>query len=514
MQFFGLDCEFEPLETPLPIFRARVDAGQWLELARSIVEAKGQLVSLWGSDRRRAGASFEVAAAYRTADGLLCAELTLDPQRPVYPDIARFFAPANRMQRAARDLLGIEADGNTDCRPWLRHDAWPADYFPLRHENTGQERFDLPAENYPFVRVEGDGVHEIPVGPVHAGIIEPGHFRFSVVGEKVLRLEERLGYTHKGIERRFIGMDVETGARLAGRVSGDSTVAYAWAYAMAVESLAHQHVPARARWLRALLLERERVANHLGDLGALGNDAAFGFALTQFSLLREDWLRMNAECFGHRLLMDRICPGGVERDLGDAAKQALRDQAIAMRASVRELQRIFDEHAGMQDRLVTTGCISPALAQQLGLTGLAARASGRTGDLRSDFAWAPYDSLDFKVCSQHNGDVAARLNLRFAEVFESLRLIETLLQRLPEGQVRTPIDPPANAKGAGWVEGWRGEILVALDTDEAGAIARCHCHDPSYQNWPVLEHAVIGNIVADFPLINKSFNLSYSGQDL
>jgi Ni,Fe-hydrogenase III large subunit/Ni,Fe-hydrogenase III component G len=514
MRFYGLDCDFARLDAPLPIFRAQVDVATWRDLARSIVEAKGQLVSLWGSDHRHRGAGFEVAAAYRSADGLLWAELALDPIRPVYPDLSQLFMPAIRMQRAARDLVGIEAEGAGDDRPWLRHGSWPADYFPLRHENTGDERFAPADEPYPFVRVEGDGVHEIPVGPVHAGVIEPGHFRFSVVGEKVLRLEQRLGYTHKGIERRFAGMDLGTGARLAGRVSGDSTVAYAWAYAMAAESLSGVQIPERARWLRALLLERERVANHLGDLGALGNDAAFGFALTQFSLLREDWLRMNAECFGHRLLMDRIVPGGLACDPGNDACQTLRDQTAAFDRSVRALQRIFDEHAGMQDRLVTTGRVSPDLAETLGLTGLAARASGRTADLRGDFGWFPYDRLGFRLSSHRNGDVAARLNLRFAELFESLRLIEGILTALPDGPVLTPVATRPDARGAGWIEGWRGEILVALDTDESGVIARCHCHDPSWQNWPVLEHAVIGNIVADFPLINKSFNLSYSGQDL
>jgi len=514
MRFFGIDCEFARLDAPLPIFRAQVDVAQWQDLARSVAEAQGQLVSLWGADGRAAGGGFAVSAAYRCADGLLWAHLALDPAQPGYPDIAHLFPAANRMQRAARDLVGIVAEGSCDVRPWLRHHAWPEDYFPLRSESTGQERFDSHAEDYAFVRVEGDGVHEIPVGPVHAGIIEPGHFRFSVVGEKVLRLEQRLGYTHKGIERRFVGMTADEGARLAGRVSGDSTVAYAWAYAMAVESLSALQVPERARWLRALLLERERIANHLGDLGALGNDAAFGMALAQFSRLREDWLRVNAKCFGHRLLMDQICPGGVVSDPPHDARQMLREQTAIMISAVSELQCIFDEHAGLQDRLVTTGRITPELARKLGLTGLAARASGRAADLRADFAWAPYDHIRFKPCIQQNGDVAARVNIRFAEVFESLRLIDALLDGLPHGPIHTPVLAQANAKGAGWVEGWRGEVLVALETDAAGAICRCHCHDPSWQNWPVLEHAVIGNIVADFPLINKSFNLSYAGQDL
>jgi Ni,Fe-hydrogenase III large subunit/Ni,Fe-hydrogenase III component G len=514
MEFFGLDCRFERIAAPLPMYRAQVDTAQWSALALAVAEAHGRLVSLWGSDERTAGVGFTVSAAYATTDGLLWAKLSLDPARPTYPDIARLFPPAIRMQRAARELVGIEAEDADDARPWLRHGAWPADYFPLRIEHTGGERFEPQADAYPFVFVEGDGVHEIPVGPVHAGIIEPGHFRFSVVGEKVLRLEERLGYTHKGIARRFMGMDIAEGARLAGRVSGDSTVAYAWAYAMAAEALAGVQVPERAAWLRALLLERERVANHLGDLGALGNDAAFGFALAQFSRLRENWLRANLECFGHRLLMDCIRPGGVARDLAADCCTKLRRQSADMAREIAELKDIYEEHAGLQDRFVTTGRVTPELAQRLGLTGLAGRASGQGADLRADFPWPPYDELPVAACTRTNGDVAARVAVRFDECFASLRLIESLIARLPDGPIGVPVAAAGNGSGAGWIEGWRGEVFVALETDAQGRIARCHCHDPSWQNWPVLEHAIIGNIVPDFPLINKSFNLSYSGQDL
>jgi Ni,Fe-hydrogenase III large subunit/Ni,Fe-hydrogenase III component G len=514
VHFFGLDCRFETVDAPLPMYRADVDTRQWNALALAVAEAKGRLVSLWGSDERSAGNGFTVSAAYAIAEGLLWAKLGLDSARPAYPDISRFYVPAVRMQRAARDLVGIEPEDASDARPWLRHGAWPADYFPLRCENTGQEHFEPQADAYPFVPVEGDGVHEIPVGPVHAGTIEPGHFRFSVVGEKVLRLEERLGYTHKGIERRFMGMDLDNGACLAGRVSGDSTVAYAWAYAMAAESLVGAQVPERAAWLRALLLERERVANHLGDLGALGNDAAFGFALTQFSRLREDWLRENRESFGHRLLMDCIRPGGVGKDLDADACARLRSQVVHITREVIELKDIYEEHAGLQDRFVTTGRVTTELATGLGLTGLAGRASGLPADLRADFPWPPYDRLPVAACTKRNGDVAARVAVRFDECSMSLRLIDALIAGLPTGTIHEPVVASREGVGAGWVEGWRGEVFVALETSAQGRIARCHCHDPSWQNWPVLEHAIIGNIVPDFPLINKSFNLSYSGQDL
>jgi len=486
---------FVPLPTPVPIRHGVVDREGWLAVAQDVTATGGRLVSLWGSERT--GGTLVACATYAFEDGLIWIELPLPGG--AYPDLAKLFPAAARMQRAAHDLQGITAEGAADTRPWLDHGLW---------QGQGQ------SVAYPFVRVEGDGVHEIAVGPVHAGIIEPGHFRFSVVGEKVLRLEEHLGYVHKGIERRFTELAPLDAHRLAGRVSGDSTVAFAWAYCMALEAATGCTIPERAQWLRALLLERERVANHLGDLGALGNDAAFTVGLAQFSRLKEDWLRLSMSVFGHRLMMDRIVPGGVAVDVDAGALARLIGQCNAVEPELRRLRTIYDEHAGLQDRFIAAGRVTPQLAAQLGLTGLGGRASGQAWDLRCNPPWPPYDRLDVKMATHRNGDVAARVSVRFDEALESLRLIRALCADLPEGPPRTePQVSTGSALGAGWVEGWRGEIFVALELD-GGAIRRCHCHDPSWQNWPVLEHAVIGNIVPDFPLINKSFNLSYSGHDL
>jgi Ni,Fe-hydrogenase III large subunit len=422
------------------------------------------------------------------------------------------------MQRAIFDQLGLLAQGADDHRKWLRHDAWPADVFPLRKDVAASSKLQAPSPNlddYPFVQVQGEGVHEIPVGPVHAGTIEPGHFRFSVVGETVLRLEQRLGYKHKAIEKRFEAMTQAEGARLAGRVSGDSTVAYAWAYAMALEAAAGVTPPSRAAWLRALLLERERIANHLGDLGFLGNDAALSFGFAQFLRLKEEWLRTNHDLFGHRYLMDAIVPGGTACDVAQpGAERMLREQESLEKTVVR-LKSIYDEHAGLQDRFINCGRVAPELAARLGLVGFAGRASGQAWDLRCQYPCAPYPDLDVRMATHRNGDVAARVTVRFEEIFESLRLSRLILDRLPAGAIAVHLpEAPAGAFGVGWVEGWRGEVFVALEAGEGGHIERCHPHDPSWHNWPVLEHAVIGNIVPDFPLINKSFNLSYSGHDL
>jgi Ni,Fe-hydrogenase III large subunit/Ni,Fe-hydrogenase III component G len=500
----------------IPAWSGEIKPDDLQAICQSVQDGGGRLVALWGSDARAQDAGYALHVALVIEKGLICLSVPLPAGQPVYPDISRIFPAANRMQRAAYDLLGIYAQESQDHRKWLRHGAWHGGSFPLRKDfDAAQSRTD-EEDAYAFVQVEGQGAHEIPVGPVHAGIIEPGHFRFSVVGETTLRLEERLGYVHKGIEKRFESMNVQQGAKLAGRVSGDSTVAYAWAYAMAAESIATVTPPDRALWLRALFLERERIANHLGDLGYLGNDVALSFGFAQFWILKEQVLRNNAVLFGHRYLMDRIVPGGVAADLPESGKQMLLDECAMLEREVRILRSIYEEHAGVQDRFIGTGRIEPKLAAQLGLCGLAGRASSQSWDARVQFPCIPYDKLDVRMATYRNGDVAARVIVRFDELFESLRLQRAILANLIHDNTLTvPLETlPALGFGVGMVEGWRGEVLVAIHTDAQGGLTRVHPHDPSWQNWPVLEHAVMGNIVPDFPLINKSFNLSYSGQDL
>ena len=508
-----------PLAGAVPAWRAAVDARQWRSGCEAAARSGGRLAALWAGDERDAAGGFSVRALLVTFEGLVCLELALPERDPVYPDLSDVFPCAARMQRAAFDLVGVRAvtpSGSApDARGWLRHGAWREQVHPLRRDVSLTADLAAGDAAYDFVQVAGDGVHEVPVGPVHAGIIEPGHFRFSIVGEQVLRLEQRLGYKHKGIEKRFESMTLEEGARLAGRVSGDSTVAYAWAYAMALESITGSTPGRRAQFLRALLLERERIANHLGDLGALGNDGGLAFGLSQFSRLKEDLLRANARVFGHRYLMDRVVPGGVACDVDAAAAHALLEEGDLLEAELRSLRAIYYDHSGLQDRCITCGRLTPRTAALLGVVGLAARASGHAMDARAYPGFAPYGELPPVVASHRNGDVAARIVVRFEEAFESLRLQRLILERLPEGELRTALGAAADgAFGIGWVEGWRGEVFVALHAGAGGRVRRCHPHDPSWQNWPALEHAVIGNIVPDFPLINKSFNLSYAGADL
>ena len=499
-----------------------VSTEEWSQCAGDVAATGGRLLALWASacDGCSSTTAFgiddvdeitsarqswrddsleaETCAAFLTDRGLLVLELPVrgarasDAQRVDYPGLEGLFSCASRMQRAVFDLSGIRSS-DPDRRPWLRH----------------------PAQSYGVVRVSGDGVHEVAVGPVHAGTIEPGHFRFSVVGEKVLRLEERLGYTHKGIERRFTELPLLEAHRLAARIAGDSAVAYSWAYCQALEGMAGCVVPPRGASLRAIFLELERIANHLGDVGALANDAGFAFGLAQFSRLKEELLRVIMQAFGQRYLFDAVVPGGTQMDVSAETSKTLAARLAAIGREAAELRAIYEDHAGVRDRFTGAGILTPQLASRLGVLGLAGRASGQALDARIDFPSPPYDKLVPAKVVRQEGDVAARVAVRFEEIAESCRIAEALLSSLPPGGHRSSIQAPATGSfGTGLVEGWRGPVFVALQAGPDGTIHRCHPHDPSWQNWPALEHAILGNIIADFPLINKSFNLAYSGVDL
>ena len=400
-----------------------------------------------------------------------------------------------------RDLFGLEPQGLPDTRPWLDHGLW-------EDERTA-------AAPYPFLSAEGEALHQIPVGPVHAGIIECGHFRFSCDGETVVRLEERLGYAHKGFDLMMSGASLARGARLAGRVSGDSTVAYALAFSRAVESAVGIAPPPRAVSLRAVMAELERIANHVGDFGAICNDAAFGIMLAHAAALRETVLRASADCFGHRLMMDRIAPGGVTVDLSPDQVRRLQTAVDDLRAAMPPLMKLYDDTPSLQDRTVGTGTLRPDLARRFAAGGVVGRASGRAFDVRRDLAYPPYDALPFVVPTRNDGDVNARIWMRLLEIKESLALLDQLLRDLPAGSVGEAITDVGGAvmEGMAITEAFRGDVLIWLRLAN-GLIDRCHMRDASWFQWPLLEAVIEGNIVADFPLCNKSFNCSYSGHDL
>ena len=485
---------------------ARMLSGEaeWFEAAGRLAGGEATFVSLWGDDGR-------MRLALREADGRL-AVVDMPCDRGAFPSLAALHPPAGRLERAACDLYGFFALGAPDGRRWLDHGRWP-----LRHPlgDRGVHDGAADADAYAFLEAKGPGLHQIPVGPVHAGIIEPGHFRFHAGGEAVVRLEERLGYTHKGVDALMRGADLERAAKLAGRVSGDSTVAYAIAFSRAVEAALAIEAPPRAHGLRGVMAEIERLANHFGDIGAICNDAAFALMLAHCGILRERTLRAARTAFGNRLMMDAVVPGGAAVDLADEGVSAIRALIVEARATFPKLVRLYDNTASIQDRTVGTGVLAADLARQFGAGGVVGRASGRDFDARRDHPYPPYDKLTFKVPTRKAGDVNARIWVRIAEVGESLELIESMLERLPDGPIRASLPPPeAPCQGFAFVEAFRGDVFASVRLADDGTVARCHLRDASWLQWPLLEAAIKGNIVADFPLCNKSFNGSYSGCDL
>jgi Ni,Fe-hydrogenase III large subunit len=480
------------------------DSGTWRGIGEGLREGKLDLLGLWGD------VSAVQCVLYEPATRQIVSA-SIDVHAGKVPSLALFHAPASRLERAIGDLFGIEFVGLPDPRPWLDHGRWP-----LHRPLAESPRLGAALAPYRFLEADGPSLHQIPVGPVHAGIIEPGHFRFTASGETIARLEERLGYTHKGIEKLLCDKPLDDAARLAARVSGDSTVAYSFVFARAVEAALEFAPPLRAVWLRAVMAELERIANHLGDVGAICNDAAFSMLHAECGILREETLRACATAFGHRLMMDRVVPGGVAVDLEPLGVHAILAVTQRLRRQFPELVELYENTASLQDRTVGTGVVSAALAAEFAAPGYVGRASGRSFDARTCLPYPPYDVAPIEISSRSEGDVDARIWVRIQEIERSLGWLEAALTSLPHGPVRLPIPtvPRTSVAGAALVEGFRGDILGYARVGTGQRIERCHLRDPSWFLWPLLEAAIEGNIVADFPLCNKSFNCSYSGHDL
>ncbi len=485
--------------------RVVVDADTWRQAVLGIAAGEATLTGLWSD-----GEAVHLGAIEAAGGEILVISLPCPERR--FPSVAATHLPALRLERTIRDLYGIEPEECPDARPWLDHGRWG-----VRRPLGAREPDPAAGDAYSFHSAVGPPLHQIPVGPVHAGIIEPGHFRFSCNGETVVRLEERLGYVHKGTDGLMHGAPLDKAAKLAGRVSGDSTVAYAIAFARAVEAALDLQPPPRAVYLRALMAELERLANHFGDIGAICNDASFSLIHAHCGILREHVLRVAEACFGHRLMMDRVVPGGVAADLDETGGRSLPTLIRTIRRRFPELLELYDSTASLQNRTVTTGILKGELARQYGAGGFIGRASGRAFDARKAPGYAPYPELRFDMPVRQEGDVDARVLVRVEEVKQSVSLIEQILDKLPRGPIRSEPKRPDGAEpteGMALVEGFRGDILAWVRLAPDGAVARCHLRDPSWFQWPLLEAAIEGNIVADFPLCNKSFNCSYSGHDL
>lgn len=490
--FAGRAAAIFPAHRPWP--RYHLDAAGWRALRDALgANPSWDLLDLWAEPGL-------VHAALRDGDAGAIAIATLDCPDATYPSLAAIRPGAIRLERAVRDLHGLDAADGQDKRGWIDHGRWP----------SGGDHAKPP---YRFLPTEGESLHVVPVGPVHAGIIEPGHFRFTASGETVVRLEERLGYVHKGTEGLMAGKSPLQAARFASRVSGDSAVAHSLAFALAVEHALGVEAPPRAAWLRALMAEMERVANHLGDVGAICNDVSFALLHAECAVLREKALRAADAAFGHRLMMDRVIPGGIARDIDPDALPGIAALVETVRARVAYLARIYDTKSSIQDRTVTTGVVPPDLVRLYAAGGFIGRAAGRDFDARRNHPYAPYGALSFEVPTLRESDVNARLWIRVHEIGQSLGLVEQILAALPEGPIAVDL-PAGGGEGAALVEGFRGEVLCSVRIGEDGTILRARPRDPSWLQWPLLEAAIKDNIIADFPVCNKSFNCSYSGQDL
>lgn len=494
----------------------QIARGDVLNLAKVLrAEFGAELILMVANDRRADLGCFQInyLFANERENWFVHAAKDLTGDDPTIDSMATFYYPASRFEREIKDLFGIEAVDQPDTRQLVRHSFWPLNYFPLRKDFVEPEQFENTGSPFPFKAVGGEGVYEIPVGPVHAGIIEPGHFRFSVVGETVIDLKIRLYFTHKGTEKLFEGRTPAEGVELAERISGDTTIGHALAYCQALESLAGCDVPERAKYLRVILLEMERLYNHVADFGMICNDTGFAAAHAHCFRIRERLLRLNKRLTGNRLLRGGIVPGGVGCDFpADLNLAAELDSIIA---DFNEIVEISLDNTMLTDRLDGTGYLTTATATDHGVLGYVARASGIDVDVRRDHPFAAYPSLKFKVAASQSGDVRARAQIRVDETQESVSLIKQALAQLPAGKLAAPLgNLPAWQPAFGMVEGWRGAIVHWLMVDEHGKLYRVKIKDPSFANWPALSFALLKNIVPDFPLINKSFNQSYSGNDL
>jgi Ni,Fe-hydrogenase III large subunit/Ni,Fe-hydrogenase III component G len=478
----------------------------------------GRLMSLFASDEREADGHFLLhhvwsLPALRT---FLHVTAPIDPKAPLYPSIAAGHPVANWFEREVMDFFGLVPDGHPNPLRVALHDDWPEGAWPLRKDFPADAQVPrVEGEFHPFRPVTGEGVFQVPVGPVHAGVIEPGHFRFGVAGEPVLYLQLRLFYVHKGTEKRFETLPWRQGLFLAESISGDTAVGHALAYAHAIERLSGVHVPQRARALRVVLLELERIYNHVADIGALATDVAFTVPASRAQALREELVRLQDRLFGTRLLRGTIALGGVRRDLPPQEEAVLRAHLDGFEKQFDDLITLLIDAGTFTDRVDGTGILTNRAARDLGIVGMAARASGVDSDFRRDHPHDGYEALRFDVAVEEGGDVRARLMVRAREVEQSLSILRQVLDALPDTPIAAelPDQLPARSSALGWAEAWRGPITHCIATDSQGRLARVKITDPSYLNWPGLVHAVPGNIIPDFPVINKSFNLSYSGND-
>jgi len=498
--------------------RRPIAASDLVETATRLVRDQGfSLAALFATDERAAQGRYLLRYVFadRAAGELLTLELSIAPDPGTFPSLSATVHAAALYEREIQELFGLVPTGHPDPRRLVHHGNWPDGEFPLRRDVPLGRKPPRAALEQPFRRVEGEGVFEIAVGPVHAGIIEPGHFRFSVAGEPVVHLEARLYYVHRGIEKLCEGETPERVLFFAERISGDETFANSLAYCEAAERIAGVEAPARARYSRVLFAELERLTSHLGDLAGICLDTAYGFGAFQFRLMRGWAYLMADELCGMRFLRSVNRIGGLRKDFAAGKAESLHGQIARLRTELLDTSALLHANSLFIDRVETTGVLSAEAAADLNVTGPGGRASGVRYDVRREFPYAAYGELAFPVSEHNNGDVNCRMNVKLDECLASLDLMDRALDAMPDGPVLAAVGPLPPHRGAyGLVESPRGENMHWLETDEDGNVARYKVRTPSFCSWPALCLAVRGNVVPDFPLINKSFNLSYAGNDL
>jgi len=488
------------------------------EISQEIaVSLEGTLVSLFANDERALNGKYAVYYiwALRKEGCFILLRTLLEPENPCFISITNQIHQADLYEREIRDLYGLIPLGHPDSRSLIFHGNWPEEVFPLRKDFERAFRPPFADKEVDFMRVDGTGVYEIPVGPVHAGIIEPGHFRFSVAGEPVINLEARLYYVHKGLEKLAEGSSIEKCYYLAERISGDESFSNSLAYCQAVERIAGINAPERALYSRVIFAELERLTSHLGDLAGICVDVAYGFAAFQFRLLR-GWSYLLAEELAHsRFLRNINLPGGIRKDFIAGKEKRALEALRKIKTELDETVKIIKANPLFIDRVENTGVLKTAIARDMNAVGPAGRASGLPGDARKDLPYAAYGRLSFQPSLHLNGDVNCRMNVKIEECCTSLDLMRQALEMMPSGEVHAPLGQLEPFRSAlGYTEAPRGENIHWLMTGENNTVFRYKVRTPSFCNWPALCHAVKGNIVPDFPLINKSFNLSYAGNDL
>jgi Ni,Fe-hydrogenase III large subunit len=469
---------------------------------------------LFACDTRKVNGNFVIRCVFVDFKNSQWVIVSMDiPQEnSSFNTLAKSMYSATLFEREIWEMFGIEPQENPDLRRLKLHDeVWPKGNYPLRKDFKVIQTVNL--SDYKFSRVEGEGIFEVPVGPVHAGIIGPGHFRFSVAGEPIINLELRLGFTHRGVEKLFEGKLYTDAVSLSECVCGDSSFAYSLAFTQAAEKISGVTVPAQASILRAIFLELERMYNHVNDIGGIAADVGFSFPHAYASIIKETILQLNEKLSGNRYLRKINVVGGVTQAIDETKKELLLDFLKRIKFDFSELVKILNSSVSFMDRVDTTGVLHRKTAEDLGVVGLVARASGIPTDLRKYFPGV-YSQAKFKMMIQESGDVLARLRVRISEFEESCRLIEEFAGRLNQGEKLRIEVQLKEGSALGYTEGWRGQVLYWLETSSAGLIERCKIVDPSFLNWQGLSYAVLGNIIPDFPLCNKSFDLSYSGNDL